>query len=126
MQANGGAEVQDWKRGSGSRMVGDGAEAGEEEVPACKVNDLQSSTDKFNSKKGLITRLRASENAVGANSLTQASERVDQTMQGAATDGAGSDAAEGSAPLQGVGELLRCNRAPVSPQPVEASEVFGC
>ena len=112
MQATGGAEVRDWKRESGSRMGGDGAEADEDEAPARKVNDLQSNTDKFNRKTGSITRLGARENAVVASRRTEASERVDQTMQEVATDGAEIDAARGSVPMEGVEELLRCNRGP--------------
>ena len=64
---------------------------------------------------------------VGASSRTEASERVDQTMQEAATDGAESDAAGGSAPMEGEEVLLRCNRGPrLTPTRNLASEVFGC
>jgi hypothetical protein len=111
MQANGG-EVRDWKSESGSRMCGDSAEAGEDKAPARKVNDLQSSTDTFNRKTGFITRLGARENAVGASSRTEASEQVDQTMQDAAADSAVSDAAGGSAPMEVVEDLFRCDCGP--------------
>jgi len=97
-------------------MGGGGAEAFEDEAPARKVNDLQSSTDKYNGKTGIITRLGARANAARASSRAQAWERADQTMQQAATDGAESDAAGGSAPMEGVEDMFRCSRGPlVSP-----------
>jgi hypothetical protein len=70
MHANGGGEARDRKnRERDAPMGGEGADAGEDEAPARKVNDLQSSTD-----------------AVG-----------------------------GSAPMEGVESLFRCNRAPRLP-----------
>ena len=126
MHANG-TEVRDWKRESGSRMGGDGAEADEDEAPARKANDLQSNTDKFNRETGFINRLGATESAVGASSRTEASERVDQTMQDSVTDGAESDAAGGSAPMEGVEDLFRCNRSPrLTPTQQLPLKVFRC
>ena len=108
MHSNGGGQGQNRKkRERDSLMGGEGAEAGEDEAPARKANDLQSSTDKFNRKTGIITRLGARMNAVRASSRTQASERADQTMQQAATDGAESDAAGGSEPIEVVEDLFR-------------------
>ena len=125
MHTNGGGEVRDWKRESGSRVGGDGAEASGDEALARTVNDRQSSADNFMRTTGFITGLGAGQNAVGSNSRTEASERVDQTMQEVATDGAEIDAARGSVPMEGVEELLRCNRGPrLIPTGNLHSEVF--
>ena len=108
MHANGGGEGRDRKkRERDSLMGGEGAEAGADEAPARKLNDLQSSTDKSNRKAGIINRLGARTNAVRASSRAQASERVDQAMQQAATDGADSGAAGGSEPMEVVEDLFR-------------------
>ena len=85
-------------------MGGEGAEAREDEAPVRKVNDLQISTDKFNRNPGVIPRLGARENAVRTSSRAESSERVDQTTQAAP------DAEEGCETMEGVEELLRCNR----------------
>ncbi|KAJ1482518.1 hypothetical protein T484DRAFT_1803861 [Baffinella frigidus] len=82
MQANGGGEVRDREREGDSRVGGEGEEAGEDEAPARKVNDLQNSTNNFNFTK---------ENAALASSRTEAWERLDQPMQEAATVGEESD-----------------------------------
>ena len=116
LRANGGGDVRDGtKRERDSPMGGGGAAAGEDEALARKVNDLQSSTDKFNRNAGFITRLGARATAVRASSRAQASERAGQPMQ-LATGGAESDAAGGSAPMEGVEVLFRCSRAPHLPQ----------
>jgi hypothetical protein len=127
LRAEGSGDVRDGKKRERDSPMG-GGEAGEDEALARKVNDLQSSTDKFNRKAGFITRLGARATAVRASSLAQASERADQTMQQAT--GAESDAAGGSGPMEGVDDLFRCNRGPQLPQHSnffsEASEVSGC
>ena len=48
----------------------------------------------------------------GVLARTEAWERVDQTMQEAATDGAEPDSAGGYAPMEGVEDMFRCNRGP--------------
>jgi hypothetical protein len=127
LRANGGGDVRDGKkRERDSPMGGGGAEAGEDEALARKVNDLQSSTDKFNRNAGFITRLGARATAVRASSRAQASERAGKTMQ-QATGGAESDAAGGSSPMEGVEVLFRCSHGPHLPQHCNfPSEVFGC
>jgi len=126
MLANGGGEDRDRKkRERDSPKDGEGADAGEDEAPARKINDLQSSTDKR--KTGFITRLRARENAGRASSRTEAWEPVDQTMQEATTDGAEPDASGGCAPMEGVEDMFRCNRGPrLNLHSNFPSEVFGC
>ena len=111
MRANGGGEDRDRKkRERDSREDGEGAHAGEDEAPARKINDLQSSTDKR--KTGFISRLRERGDAVRASSRAEAWERVDQTMQEAITECAEPDASGGCAPMEGVEDMFRCNRGP--------------
>ena len=82
MQANGGGE-RDRTREGDSREGGEGVEPGEDEALACKINDLQSSTDKR--KAGFIPMHHKT----------------------VAPDAEGWGPMEGA---EGVGELFRCNR----------------
>ena len=77
----------------GARKRNSREDSDEDETPACKVNDLQSSTHKKNVHQ---------ENAVLASRL-EAWERVDPTMQEAATGGAESDVEDVSAMLASIG-----------------------
>ena len=116
MYANGSDEARDKKkRERDPPMGGGGAQSFGDEAPARKVNDLQSSTDKYNRKTGILTRLGARTNAARASSRVQAWERADQTMRQVATDGAESDAAGGSAPMEDVEDMFRCSRGPRFP-----------
>ena len=95
-------------------------------APAPPTMDLQSSTDNCNGEAGFPTRGGARGTAVSASSRAQAAEPADQTMQ-LATGGADSDAAGGSAPMEGVEDMSRCNRGPHPPHHSNfPSEVFGC
>ena len=67
----------------GARKRNSREEEGDDETPACKINDLQSSTHKKNMQ----------ENAELAD-RSEAWKGVDQTMQEAPTDGAASDEAD--------------------------------
>ena len=93
----GGGEVRDRGGETDSRVV---PEAGEDEAPAWKLNDLQSSTNKFKTKENAVlasNRIGVWERVDGdlyqtalARSLPGAWERVDgdlyQTMQEGAED----------------------------------------